>query len=101
MRHVLIAFMLVMSISSDGFANETQLHWTYLRYDGSIASATLKIDTVRRPQRFTLVLSNFNKSVEVYSVAYSVVSRFEDPGGTRNSCARRSNRQAQGCRAFR
>jgi hypothetical protein len=79
MRHVLIAFMLVMSISSDGFANETQLHWTYLKYDGSTASATLKIDTVRRPQRFTLVLSDFNKSVEVYSVAYSVVSRLRIP----------------------
>jgi hypothetical protein len=79
MRHVLIAFMLVMSISSDGFANETQLHWTYLKYDGSTASATLKIDTVRRPQRFTLVLSDFNKSVEVYSVAYSVVSRLKIP----------------------
>jgi hypothetical protein len=79
MRHVLIAFLLVMSISADGFANETQLHWTYLKYDGSTASATLKIDTVRRPQRFTLVLSDFNKSVEVYSVAYTVVSRLKIP----------------------
>jgi hypothetical protein len=79
MRHVLVAFMLVMSISSDGVANETQLHWTYLKYDGSTASATLKIDTVRRPQRFTLVLSDFNKSIEVYSVAYSVVSRLRIP----------------------
>jgi hypothetical protein len=55
------------------------LRWTYLKYDGSTASATLKIDTVRRPQRFTLVLSDFNKSVEVYSVAYSVVSRLKIP----------------------
>jgi hypothetical protein len=80
MRYSLIVSVFLAAICTPGFAATTKLTWYYLKYDGTTTSAVLNIERFSRSRvKYVLQVSDFNESVEVFPVAYTVLSRLKIP----------------------
>jgi hypothetical protein len=80
MRYSLIVLALLIAICSQGFAATLKLTWHYLKYDGTTSSAVLNIEWVSQSRvKYVLQASDFSESIEVFPVAYGVLSRLRIP----------------------
>jgi hypothetical protein len=80
MGYSLIVLTLLIAICTQGFAATLKLTWHYLKYDGTMTSAALNIERFSRSRvKYVLQVSDFSESVEVFPVAYAVLSRLKIP----------------------
>jgi hypothetical protein len=80
MRYTLIVPFLLIAICTQGFAATIKLTWHYLKYDGTKTSAVLNVERASRSRvKYVLQVSDFSESVEVFPVAYTVLSRLKIP----------------------
>jgi hypothetical protein len=80
MHYSLHVPILLIAICTQGFAASIKQTWRYLKYDGTTISAVLNIERVGRSRvKYVLQISDFSESIEVFPVAYGVLSRLKIP----------------------
>jgi hypothetical protein len=84
MRYSLIVLLtLLIAMCKQGFAASIKQTWHYLKYDGTTTSVVLNVERFSRSRvKYVVQVSDFSESIEVFPVAYGVLSRlkiFETP----------------------